>query len=68
MDDFNQALRLNPAEAAAYYNRGGVQLLQGKNREAIADFQQAAELFRAQGNMALAQRSEAIANQIQQGN
>jgi tetratricopeptide (TPR) repeat protein len=41
---FNEAIRLNPKEIAAYVNRGEVFLRQGKILEAARDFKRAVDL------------------------
>ncbi len=47
--DYTEAIRLNPGYADAYYNRGLAYLVLKQYGEAIADFQQAAELYRRLG-------------------
>jgi hypothetical protein len=47
--DYTEAIRLNPGYADAYYNRGLAYLSLKQYPEAIADFQQAAELYRRLG-------------------
>jgi len=39
IEDYNEAIRLNPEYAVAYNNRGYAYKLQGKKAEAIADFE-----------------------------
>ena len=39
IEDYTEAIRLNPEYAKAYYNRGQAYKDQGKKAEAIADFQ-----------------------------
>ncbi|OGP29983.1 MAG: hypothetical protein A2038_13830 [Deltaproteobacteria bacterium GWA2_57_13] len=41
MEHFREAVRINPAHAAAHNNLGYALLLQGKLEEAIAHFRQA---------------------------
>jgi len=48
--DLNQVIKINLDYAAAYYNRGIARKALGNKSEAIADFQQAVELYRQQGN------------------
>lgn len=47
--DYAEAIRLNPGYADAYYNRGLVYISLKQYESAIADFQQAAELYRRLG-------------------
>ncbi|MGC8451482.1 MAG: tetratricopeptide repeat protein [Cylindrospermopsis raciborskii] len=49
MDDYTQALKLDPNYALAYNNRGLVRRDLGDNQGAIADLQKAADLFQTQG-------------------
>ncbi|MBD2249297.1 tetratricopeptide repeat protein [Nostoc sp. FACHB-888] len=42
--DFNQALKLQPNDAVAYYNRGVAYIKQGNYTQAIADYNQALNL------------------------
>jgi tetratricopeptide (TPR) repeat protein len=46
---YTEAIRLSPRYAALYYNRGISYNLSGKSKEAIADLQKAAQLYREQG-------------------
>jgi tetratricopeptide (TPR) repeat protein len=62
--DYDQAIRLNPNDAAAYLGRGGTRYLLGDKQGAIADFQKAADLFKAQGNQAGYQQAVNILGQI----
>jgi hypothetical protein len=41
MTDYNEAIRLNPVSAAAYWNRGSLRRMSGNRREADADFERA---------------------------
>ncbi|MFM6254977.1 MAG: tetratricopeptide repeat protein [Dolichospermum sp.] len=41
MDDFNQAIKFNPNDADAYYNRGNVRNELGDKQGAIDDYTQA---------------------------
>ena len=50
--DYTEAIRLNPGYADAYYNRGLAYLELKKLDLAIADFQQAAQLYRQLGREA----------------
>ncbi|MGB3534956.1 MAG: trypsin-like peptidase domain-containing protein [Microcoleaceae cyanobacterium] len=47
--DYTEAIRLNPGYADAYYNRGLAYLTLKQYDRAMADFQQAAELYRRLG-------------------
>jgi Flp pilus assembly protein TadD len=55
IEDYTQALRLNPNDALAYHNRGVVRRRLEDTRGAREDLQRAAELFRAQGDLANSQ-------------
>ncbi|MTJ16512.1 tetratricopeptide repeat protein, partial [Dolichospermum sp. UHCC 0299] len=48
--DYNQALKINPNNADAYYNRGNAYATLGDKFQAISDFQQAAKIYQQQGN------------------
>ncbi|MDY6896827.1 MAG: tetratricopeptide repeat protein [Cyanobacteriota bacterium] len=56
--DLNQAIRINPKYAFAYYRRAEARQNTGKVDKAIADLQKAAELFSQQGNKSDAFRSQ----------
>ncbi len=45
ISDYNKAIRLNPEDALAYYNRGLAYNLQGNSRSALESFRKAAELY-----------------------
>ncbi|MBG1259638.1 tetratricopeptide repeat protein [Nostoc sp. BAE] len=49
IEDFNQAIKINPNLAEAYYNRGSVRFNLGDKQGAIADLQKAADLFQQEG-------------------
>ena len=49
--DYNQAIKLKPDNAEAYYNRGGIKMSTGDNQGAINDLRQAAKLFQQQNEM-----------------
>ena len=44
LDEFNQAIRLNPGLAAAYYNRGEIYFKRGDYAQAIRDFTRTVEI------------------------
>ncbi|MBW4615169.1 MAG: tetratricopeptide repeat protein [Desmonostoc vinosum HA7617-LM4] len=50
IEDYNQGLKINPNDAYAYNNRGVARFALGDTQGAVADLQQAANLFRTQGN------------------
>ncbi|OBQ20937.1 MAG: hypothetical protein AN481_16740, partial [Aphanizomenon flos-aquae LD13] len=52
IDDYTQAIKINPNYANAYYNRGIVYYQLGDKQKAREDLQRAAQLFMAQGNTA----------------
>ncbi|MBE9260634.1 tetratricopeptide repeat protein [Dolichospermum sp. LEGE 00246] len=47
--DYNQAIKINPNYAHAYYNRGNAHYLLENNQAAISDYQQAVKLYQQQG-------------------
>jgi serine protease Do len=47
--DFNQVVQIDPNSAEGYYNRAYAYYRSGSRDEAIASFEKAAELFKAQG-------------------
>jgi tetratricopeptide (TPR) repeat protein len=49
--DFTEAIRLNPDNAYAYFNRGKSRSELRDKQGAIADFQKAANIFQQQGKM-----------------
>ena len=51
LDDYNEAIALNPNFAIAYYNRAYVYLELKQKTEAITDFRQGAALSQQQGDM-----------------
>lgn len=53
IENYNQAIELNPAVADPYYNRGLAYSAQGKKATALKDFQKAADLYQKQGNTKL---------------
>jgi Flp pilus assembly protein TadD len=44
IDDFTEAIQLNPNDAEVYRKRGGIYLILGKKKSAREDFQQAARI------------------------
>ena len=50
--DYNEAIRLNPNDAIAYYNRGLAKSDLGDKQGAIADFRESARLYQQQGKTA----------------
>ncbi|WP_287127983.1 tetratricopeptide repeat protein [Candidatus Cyanaurora vandensis] len=66
IEDFNQAIQLNPQYAEAYNNRGAVKENQGDIAGAIDDLRQAAQLFQTQGEAGLAQRIRDMILRLQQ--
>ena len=56
--DLNQAIKINPKYAFAYYRRAEARQNTGENDKAIADLQKAAQLFSEQGNKSDAFRSQ----------
>ncbi|HBK66514.1 MAG TPA: hypothetical protein DEA78_00585, partial [Cyanobacteria bacterium UBA11159] len=48
--DYNQAIDINPNYANAYYGRGNARAALGYTKDAIADFEKAAELLKKDGN------------------
>ncbi len=61
--DYDNAIRINPQSANAYTLRGGTKYELGDKKGAIADLNIAAQLFKAQNNMA---RYEQVMNAIEQ--
>ncbi|MCY7324352.1 MAG: tetratricopeptide repeat protein [Phormidesmis sp. CAN_BIN36] len=53
IENYNQAIELNPALAHPYYSRGLDYSAQGKKATALKDFQKAADLYQKQGNTKL---------------
>ena len=48
IDDYDQAIKLKPDYALAYYNRGIARNALGDKQSAILDYQKAAELYKTQ--------------------
>ncbi len=63
--DLNQAIRINPKYAFAYYRRAEARQNTGERDKAIEDLKKAAELFSAQGNKADAFRSQGSLRMLQ---
>ncbi|MBE9056212.1 serine protease [Sphaerospermopsis sp. LEGE 08334] len=62
--DFNQAIKINPDFANAYMGRSLVYYQLGDKQKAIENLQQAAQLFQAQGNVALYQLAMDLLRQL----
>jgi tetratricopeptide (TPR) repeat protein len=65
LEDQTQAISINPEYAKAYGNRGAARYRLGDKAGAIADLQTAAELFKAQGQMADYQKVLEMIKQIE---
>jgi tetratricopeptide (TPR) repeat protein len=61
--DYDLAIALNRKSPTTYYNRGLTKSELGDNQGAINDLTQAAELFKQQGQLDLANRTLAIVKQ-----
>ena len=64
IDDFNQAIKINPNYAKAYGNRAYVYYQLGDKQKAREDLQRAAQLFMAQGNTAAYEKAMALLKQL----
>ena len=64
-NDEDKAIQLNPSYAKAFANRGITLARMGDRQGAIADLQQAARLFKAQGMNADAQKALDAIGQLQ---
>ncbi|MGB3512218.1 MAG: tetratricopeptide repeat protein, partial [Microcoleaceae cyanobacterium] len=49
IDDYTTAIEFEPTDAKTYYNRGILRYFTQDYQAAIADFQQAADLYQQQG-------------------
>ncbi|WP_341524797.1 tetratricopeptide repeat protein [Nostoc sp. UHCC 0302] len=58
--DYNQAIKINPNYADAYYKLGLAHRDSGDNQKAVEDLQKATELFAVQGKKADAKRSQGV--------
>jgi Tfp pilus assembly protein PilF len=69
---FTQAIQLDPNRPEAYVGRAHAQVLTGNRRAAIQDYEQAAILYRRQGNVTQATLLQAMAEEartlVGQGN
>jgi tetratricopeptide (TPR) repeat protein len=52
IEDFNQAIRIAPSFAQAYFTRGMARFISDDAQGAIKDFNKAVELYDNQGNQA----------------
>lgn len=66
IEDYNQALRLNPELAEAYGNRGLLYSQMGDRQAALADLQRAAQLFAKQGDSDSYKQTQVYIQQVQQ--
>ncbi|AFY56543.1 cytochrome c biogenesis factor [Rivularia sp. PCC 7116] len=64
--DLNQAIKINPKYAFAYYRRAEARQNTGEREKAIKDLQKAAELFSEQGNKSDAFRSQGSMRMLKQ--
>ena len=64
IDDYTQAIKINPNYAQAYNNRGIVYYQLGDKQKAREDLQRAAQLFMAQGNTALYEQIMAFLKEL----
>ena len=62
--DFSKAIEINPKFAEAYFNRAELYHKQGKLDLARTNLQQAQQLFIAQGNLALAEKTTYVLKQL----
>jgi regulator of sirC expression with transglutaminase-like and TPR domain len=50
LDDYNQAIRLNPQDVRAHHNRGRIRANLGDREGALEDLRRAADLYRQTGD------------------
>lgn len=67
IDAYTQAIQINPTLAAAYYSRGIRQAALGNIPEAVADLQQAADLYAQQGRKDGVEDTQYQIRRIQEG-
>lgn len=65
IEEYNQALRINPNLASAYLQRGFIYIELGDKHRALTDLQKAADLFRQQGSTKSYQKTLEIMRQVQ---
>lgn len=66
--DYDQAIKLDPNYADAFYNRGLVYQRTENQQGAIRDFTEAARLYKAQGSDRRSEEAQQRATQLQQAN
>lgn len=66
LKDYNQALKIDPTYADAYFNRAVMLERQGNLTQAARDFEQAAALYGKQGNAELQRQASEQANRLRQ--
>jgi len=64
LDNYTQALNLNPSYGDAYFNRGIVRSQVGDRQGAVADLRAAANFYFEQGNLASYQQAKDMSRQI----
>jgi len=66
--DFDKTIRLDPNYADAYFNCGLSHKIVGDDKDALKDFEQAAKLYREQGNMKWYRQALAQIKELQSQN
>ncbi|MFM7449525.1 MAG: tetratricopeptide repeat protein [Leptolyngbyaceae cyanobacterium] len=66
LKDYNQALKIDPTYADAYFNRAIMLERQSNLTQAARDFEQAAALYGKQGNVELQRQASEQANRLRQ--
>lgn len=61
---FDEAVRIDPVLAEAYYGRGGTRRKIGENEKARADLQQAFKLATEKDNQELVQAAQRLLNEL----
>ncbi|MFM5956144.1 MAG: tetratricopeptide repeat protein, partial [Dolichospermum sp.] len=64
IDDYTQAIKINPNYAQAYGNRGIAKAQSGDKQGAREDLQRAAQLFKAQGDTAWYEETMKLLKQL----